>query len=156
MHSFDPLFAGSFNLPGFPMAGWPFWEKMNRQNPKQADILRTLCFTSLRESFEEMRLIPFDVRFLGPLPSQKLVMFKRMIYPMTGWVGHQKRFFPNWEVDKIIYIPLRQLLDPGNYVGYQYTYRIPGTDQIVRQQPGLAGGGGHRLHGPGIPERFSR
>jgi len=106
---------------------------MNSRDPKQADILRTLYFTSLRESFEEMRLIPFDVRFLGPLPSQELVLFKRTIYPMTGWVGHQKRFFPNWEVDKIIYIPLHKLLDPDNYIQYSFALRVPGTEQIVRQ-----------------------
>ena len=85
------------------------------------------------ESFEEMRLFPLDVSFLGPLPCQKLVLFKRTIYPLVGWVGHQTRFFPNWEVDKIIYIPLRKLLDPGNYVRYQYSFTLPGAEQTTWQ-----------------------
>jgi hypothetical protein len=35
------------------------------------------------------------------------------------WVSGQKRFYPNWEVDKIIYIPLRDLLDPARYARYR-------------------------------------
>jgi len=133
MPSFDPFMAEYLNLPGFPMAAWPFWKKMNAGNPKQAAILRSLLFTSLRESFEEMRLVPFDVRFLGPLLPQELILFRRMIYPMSGWVGHQKRFMPNWEVEKIVYIPLRKLLDPGSYVRYQFAFRDPGTGQMDRR-----------------------
>ena len=86
---------------------------------KEADILRVLFFTSLREGFEEMRLNPFGVRFLGPLPIQRLVMFGRVIYPMVGWVSRQQRFKINWEVEKIVSIPLRELLDLGKYVRYQ-------------------------------------
>jgi hypothetical protein len=35
---------------------------------------------------------------------------------MVGWIKHQKEFFPNWEVNKIIYIPLTYFLEPKNYV----------------------------------------
>ena len=66
-----------------------------------------------------MRLNPFRVKFLGPLPSQQLVMFRRVIYPMVCLISRQKRFFPNWEVDKIVRIPLRNLLNPGSYACYR-------------------------------------
>jgi hypothetical protein len=78
-----------------------------------------LWATGLRESFEEMRLNPFGVRFLGPLPPQALVMFKRTIYPMVGWIKRQKHFFPNWEVEKVVYVPLRDLLNPAYYGRYR-------------------------------------
>ncbi len=58
---------------------------------------------------------PVGVSFLGPLPPQQLAMFQRIIYPMVCWVPRQKRFFPNWEVEKLVYIPLRKLLNPDNY-----------------------------------------
>ena len=133
MPTLDPLLGKTLTLPGFPMARWSLWKDFNAERREQAHILRSLFSTCLRESFEEMRLFPLDVMFLGPLPFQELVLFKRMIYPFAGWVGHQKRFFPNWEVDKIVSIPVRKLLDPANYVRYRYSFTLPQTNQVVWQ-----------------------
>ena len=133
MPTLDPLLGKALTLPGFPMARWPFWKNFKQQKVTQAHILRSLFSTSLRESFEEMRLVPFDVTFLGPLPLQELVLFNRTIFPLIGWVGHQTRYFPNWEVDKIVFIPVRKLLDLSNYVQYQYSFSFPGTDQVSWQ-----------------------
>jgi hypothetical protein len=82
-----------------------------------------LLATSLRESMEEMRLNPLGITFLGPLPPQRLVMFRRVIYPMVGWIGRQRRFFPNWEVEKIVSVPLRSLLQDANYACYRLRMR---------------------------------
>jgi hypothetical protein len=76
----------------------------------------------VRESIEEMRLNPFGLDFLGPLPAQPLVLFQRVIYPMVVWISGQRRFYPNWEVEKIIYIPLRDLLNPALYARYQLRF----------------------------------
>lgn len=133
MPNLDPLLGKALGLPGFPLARWPLWKTFRQKNRSQAQILRSLFSTCLRESFEEMRLFPLDVQFLGPLPLQELVLFKRKIYPMIGWIGHQTHFFPNWEVDKIIVIPIRKLLDPDNYVQYQYGFTFPGTGQVAWQ-----------------------
>jgi len=133
MPTLDPLLGKFLTLPGFPLARWPLWKDFHAEKTIQAHILKSLFSTCLRESFEEMRLFPLDVRFLGPLPFQELVLFKRTIYPLAGWVGHQKRFFPNWEVDKIVNIPLRKLLDPANYARYQYRFTWPGTNQSTWQ-----------------------
>ncbi len=48
-------------------------------------------------------------------------MFERVIYPMVGWIVRQKRFTPNWEVEKVLYIPLKKLLLPSNYACYRLT-----------------------------------
>lgn len=119
---FDSWFAKLLSLPGFPIWQWKYWQKWRRQSPHQAKNFSLFFATSLRESFEEMRLNPFGVTCLGPLPPQRLVIFKRIIYPMAGWISHQKRFFPNWEVERIVYIPLRYLLIPDNYARYQITF----------------------------------
>jgi hypothetical protein len=82
-------------------------------------LLALFWATGLRESLEEMRLNPFGVRFLGPLPPQSLVMFQRTIYPLVAWIDRQKRFFPNWEVERVVNIPLGDLLTPSNYARYR-------------------------------------
>jgi hypothetical protein len=128
MPGVDALLARTMTLPGLPMWRWPFWSRLRNENPKQADTLRFLFFTSVRESFEEMRLNPFGVQFLGPLPPQKLVMFQKTIYPMMGWISGQKKFFPNWEVEKIVYIPLKNLLNPKNYIRYKLYRHAPGMN----------------------------
>jgi hypothetical protein len=81
----------------------------------KAGRLSLLFATALREGLEEMRLNPLGVSLLGPLPAQKLVMFGRLIYPMVAWIKKQTRFFPNWEVERVVYVPIRSLLVPEFY-----------------------------------------
>ena len=80
------------------------------------------------------------------MPAQHLVMFKRAIYPMVGWVNHQKRFFPNWEVEKIVTIPVAALFDAGNYARYRISFKTgtPGVpDMPYRDMPCFI----HRIDG---------
>ncbi len=115
----DAGLAALLRLPMSPLARWPYWQRWRRERPRQAGWLRLLLATGLRESVEEMRLNPFGLTFLGPLAAQSLVMFKRVIYPMVVWVSGQKRFYPNWEVEDIVHIPLRCLFDSALYAGYR-------------------------------------
>ena len=87
--------------------------------------MSVLLATGIRESFEEMTLNPLDVRFLGPLPPQRLVMFRREIFPFVGWIRSQRRFFINREVEKIVHIPLRELLNKNNYARYNLLFNVP-------------------------------
>ncbi|MGQ9669860.1 MAG: hypothetical protein ACUVWY_06815 [Desulfosoma sp.] len=116
----DPLLARALSLPGLPLARWPHWAAMRRHCPRTARLLALLLATGLRESWEEMRLNPLGVRFLGALPAERLRLFVRVIHPLVGWIGRPQRFVPNWEVERIVSIPLRQLLNPGHY----YRYRL--------------------------------
>jgi hypothetical protein len=115
----DPIGACLLKLPHSPLQRWPHWRWWRRRFPRAAAELSLLLATSLRESLEEMRLNPIAVTFLGPLPKQELVLFKRHIYPMVGWVDGWQRFKPNWEVARIVYLPLRHLLDPSRYCRYR-------------------------------------
>ena len=115
----DFYLAKLLYLPGSPLSRWPYWSLWRKKRYKEARRLALLFATCLREGFEEIRLNPLGVKFLGPLPSQQLVMFRKVIYPMVCWTGRQKRFFPNWEVERVVYIPLKNLLDPSNYARYR-------------------------------------
>jgi len=115
----DSQLAKLFSLPVTSLGRWKYWPRWKQTHPPTARSLSLFWATGLRESFEEMRLNPFGVKFLGPLPPQPLEMFRRVIYPMAAWVQRQKRFFPNWEVDKIVYIPLKDLLEAANYRRYR-------------------------------------
>jgi len=115
----DSSLAKLFSLPITSLGRWPYWSQWKRTHPQAARLLALLWATGLRESLEEMRLNPFGARILGPMPPQSLVMFQRKIYPIVTWIQRQKRFYPNWEVEKILYIPLRELLEPANYRRYR-------------------------------------
>ncbi|MBW1774198.1 MAG: CoA pyrophosphatase [Deltaproteobacteria bacterium] len=123
----DSTLARLLPLPLLPLQGWSYWSLWRAQRPREARRLALLLATSLRESLEEMRLNPLGVKFLGPLPSEELVMFGRILYPLVGWITRQKHFFPNWEVEKIIYVPLQDLLKPENYA--RYRLRFLGQDK---------------------------
>lgn len=79
------------------------------------ESLSLFLTNALREAWEEIRLNPFNVRFLGPLPSRELYVFSRIIFPVVGLVNRSWRFQPNWEVERIVEIPLRALFERANY-----------------------------------------
>ena len=115
----DPNLARLFSLPIISLGRWTHWAYWKKNRTREAKLMSIMWATGLRESLEEMRLNPFGVTFLGPLPPQSLVMFKRTIYPMVGWIERQKRFFPNWEVEKVVPIPLKDLLNSNYYGRYR-------------------------------------
>lgn len=116
----DPVLAKALSLPRCPLARWRHWPELRRRSPYAARLLALHLATGLRESWEEMRLNPLFFRFLGPLPPERLRLFARVIHPLVGWISKPQRFVPNWEVDRIVAIPVRHLLDPARY----YRYRL--------------------------------
>jgi len=134
----DFYLAKLLYLWGSPLSRWPYWPLWCKKRHKEARRLALLFATCLREGFEEMRLNPLGVKFLGPLPSQQLVMFRKVIYPMVCWTGRQKRFFPNWEVERVVYIPLQNLLNPSAYARYRLDIESPrknGKDPNMKEYP---------------------
>lgn len=118
----DPYLARLLLLPGISMMGWPYWPEWRNRHPVQARRMSLFLATGLREGFEEMRLNPLGVRFLGPLPPADLRLFQRVIYPMVVRVRRQTRFVPNWEVEKVVRIPLSYLLNPDHYARYRVRF----------------------------------
>jgi hypothetical protein len=134
-HRLDGLLATLLRLPALPLARWPYWSEWLRQHPRRAGWLRLILAAGLREGVEEIRLNPFGLKLLGPLPPQSLRMFQRIIYPMVIWISGRKRFHPNWEVDKIIYIPLQDLLNPARYARYRLRMLTPSRTERVNTFP---------------------
>lgn len=119
----DLILSKLLYLPLSPLQRWPCWSTWRRASPKKAALLARILATALREGIEEMHLNPFGIQFLGPLPAQSLVMFSRNIFPMASWTNNQRGFRPNWEVDKIVRIPLQDLLNPDAYARYRFRFR---------------------------------
>ena len=91
----------------------------------------TLFLTNaLRESWEEIRLSPFNVRLLGPLPCHSLVLFRRTIFPLVGLVRKAFPFRPNSEVERVLEIPLKSFFAEDNYAQYV----IDMSDSIRREE----------------------
>jgi hypothetical protein len=128
----DSFLAKLLQLPGTPLSRWPHWSALRSKQPRAAEQLATLLATSLREGWEELRLNPLGVRFLGSLPSRRLVLFRMVIHPLVAWLGRQKRFHPSWEVGKIVAIPLRELMNPENYCRYRL-YITPNLEQRLNR-----------------------
>ena len=114
----DNLFATFLRLPGAPLGSRHTWRETNNKHHIRKKNIRSnlsiLLGAGLREAWEEMRLNPFRFKFLGLLPEQPLVMFRRVIYPVVGWASPQQ-YTPNWEVERIVSITLRNLLNPEHY-----------------------------------------
>jgi 8-oxo-dGTP pyrophosphatase MutT (NUDIX family) len=91
----------------------------------------TLFLTNaIRESWEEIRLSPFNIRFLGPLPCHSLILFRRTIFPLVGLVKKAFPFRPNGEVERVVEIPLSSFFEADNYA----QYLIDMSDSIKREE----------------------
>jgi 8-oxo-dGTP pyrophosphatase MutT (NUDIX family) len=73
---------------------------------------------ALRESWEEIHLNPFNVEFLGPLPTYKLQSRQWIIFPLVGKVKEKWTYQLSPEVEKIVPIPLADLYNPQKYALY--------------------------------------
>lgn len=79
------------------------------------DTITLFLASAVRESWEEIRLSPFNLRFLGPLPPRNLFMFTKTIFPVVGLIEKNRGLRPNQEVDKLIEIPLDAFYHEENY-----------------------------------------
>jgi hypothetical protein len=132
----DAALARLLFLTGSPLDRWPQWQKWRETRPAEARTLARMTATGLREAFEEMRLNPLRLRLLGPLPPERLRLFRREIHPLAVWAGRQRRFRTNWEVERVVTIPVRHLLDPANYACFRVSFARDGqSPHEVRDFP---------------------
>ena len=117
----DALIAPLLLLPRTPLTSWSKWKSPSKEAPDDRKTALLLA-AGLREAYEEMGLNPFRVKFLGTLPVQTLRLFNRTIFPLVVWVPGQSEFRLNWEVDKIVILPLRKLFDHYRYARYQIKF----------------------------------
>ena len=77
---------------------------------------------------------PWSVEFLGILPTYQLRVFRRGILPMVGWMRFNGRFRINWEVEKIVPVPLADFLKSERYAGCFFEPE-DGVDNDVTLRP---------------------
>ncbi len=82
---------------------------------KTLEHISLFLTNALREAWEEIRVNPLNVQFLGALPSRELYVFSRIIFPVVGLVKRDWTFQPNREVERVIEIPLKALFDRNRY-----------------------------------------
>jgi 8-oxo-dGTP pyrophosphatase MutT (NUDIX family) len=99
-------------LPGIRGPGLALAKRRGKAIYEQIHLL---LGNALRESWEELRLSPFNVEFLGPLPTYRLHHRSWVIFPMVGRVKHGWRPKLSWEVEKVISIPLQRFFCPTSY-----------------------------------------
>ena len=53
------------------------------RDKETASLIHLFLTTALREAWEEIGLNPFNIKFLGALPSYSLTLFARTIFPCS-------------------------------------------------------------------------
>jgi 8-oxo-dGTP pyrophosphatase MutT (NUDIX family) len=83
---------------------------------------------ALRETWEEIGVPPWRVRYLGPLPTYSLSRFRRTIFPLVGFVEATGEPRPNREVEKIVEIPLAAFFRDESFGCYTLSVPPPGEN----------------------------
>lgn len=72
--------------------------------------------TALREGWEEVALDPSSVAVHGELDHMSTVVSQSYIVPVVASIDHRPELVPHAaEVDRILWVPLADLLAPGTY-----------------------------------------
>lgn len=101
-----------------PMRNDPAFREAARRDPATRNIMRFFLANALRESWEEMRLSPSRVEFLGALPAYRMVTRTRIIYPAVGLIGPDAPVTTGREIEKNVLLPIKELFDHQNYGTY--------------------------------------
>ena len=99
----------------FPSTRSESFLRLLKAEKQEKEALLFVLAGVLRESWEEMRLKPWNVEYLGALPTHALPNFSQVIFPVVGRIKHSWKPRPNWEVEKVIRLPLREFFQPENY-----------------------------------------
>ncbi len=113
----------------FPWAKGPAFKRSKERGESIYKKILLFLGNALRESWEEIRLSPFNVEFLGPLPSYRLQSRRWIIFPLAGRVKRlwQPRLSP--EVAKIIPFPLSIFFQPESHA--LYSLEVP--EELIAQ-----------------------
>lgn len=127
LHSFlDPLLRPLISCRLIPILQGDALKYTLTKDRTTSRAITLFLTNAVREAWEETGLKPWNILFLGPLPSYSLLLFKRTIFPLVGFVKREWHFYPNSEVENIIEIPLRTFFDDRNYG----LYRIQPSNDI--------------------------
>ena len=95
--------------------------KLKYKDKNILSLIRLFLANSLREAWEEIGLNPYNVSFLGALPTYSLSSFTRTIYPLVCLTRSPFKYKVNSEVEKVVEIPLSFFFETSNYAWLQVT-----------------------------------
>jgi 8-oxo-dGTP pyrophosphatase MutT (NUDIX family) len=102
--------------------------RLLRSSVRAREVFLFVLSSVLRESWEEMRLPPWKVEYMGALPTIWMQSFPRVIFPVVGRVHPGWKARPNWEVESVLRLPLRAFFDPANYATCRFLVQTPLED----------------------------
>jgi hypothetical protein len=102
--------------------------RLLRSSPRTREVFLFVLSGVLRESWEEMRLPPWKVEYLGALPTLWMQSSPRDIFPVVGTVRPGWKARPNWEVESVLRLPLRTFFDPENYAICRFLVQTPSEE----------------------------
>jgi 8-oxo-dGTP pyrophosphatase MutT (NUDIX family) len=82
-------------------------------------LIRLFLTNALREAWEEIGLIPFNISFLCALPCYSLTSFAITIYPLVCLTPKPFKYRLSSEVEKILEIPLSFFFQSSNYASLE-------------------------------------
>ena len=119
IHPFlDRLSQKILQLGLLPVARGPGFERAKQRGKVVFEKILLFLGNALREAREEMHLSPFNVEFLGPLPTYRLRVRRWIIFPVVGRIKRAWHPKLSWEVEKIVSIPLQAFFLPESYALY--------------------------------------
>lgn len=119
IHPFlDSLSEALLQTRLLPFGRAPALELAKKRGKKIYQRILFFLGNALRESWEEIRLSPFNVEYLGVLPVYRLHSRRWFIFPVVGRVKRAWQPKLSWEVEKIVAIPLKSFFQPENYALY--------------------------------------
>jgi hypothetical protein len=95
--------------------------KLKYKDKNILSLIRLFLANSLREAWEEIGLNPYNVSFLGALPTYSLSSFTRTIYPLVCLTRNPFKYKLNSEVEKVVEIPFGFFFESSNYAWLQVT-----------------------------------
>lgn len=122
-------FLRSLIVHGFPpLLGGAALVHARKRGKAAFDSIALFLANAVRESWEEIRLNPFNIRFLGPLPPYRLRLLAKTIFPMVGLIEKKWEFNSSREVEKLVEIPLKAFYNKENYSFFSIRLQDDMTD----------------------------
>lgn len=87
--------------------------------------INLILANALRESWEEVRLNPFNITYLGAMPSYTFSPARRTIFPVAGLMKISSSLRPNAEVEKVVSIPVSAFFNAENYANFVIEPPLP-------------------------------
>jgi len=115
----DPLLQSLISSRLIPILSGRALKYLQMRDEYTKRMITLFLTNAVREAREETGLSPWNIHFLGSLPTYSLLLFRRIIFPIVGFVKRDWSFHPNYEVESLLEIPLMNFFDEKNYGIYR-------------------------------------